>query len=119
MDLLSDPVTIGRAFDRSYIDPHQPLPICALPSQSLVRHIEQTHPLIKVNVEEQLAYYKGIQERVVGLTGDTIEFTNSAFDVGKKILVEGQGKSWMTSPPLTLACRGCRSLTCLSPAGWS
>jgi len=57
----------------------------------VVKNIQSTHPKIQVNIEEQLAYYKKIRDRIVELTGDTITFTNDAFDMGKKILVEGEG----------------------------
>ena len=53
-------------------------------------NVQSTHPKIEVNVEEQLAYYKNIRDLIVELTGDTICFTNDAFDMGKKILVEGE-----------------------------
>jgi adenylosuccinate synthase len=44
---------------------------------------------LDINVEEQLAYYKGISDRIAGMTIDTINFTNDQFEQGKRILVEG------------------------------
>lgn len=58
--------------------------------QALVKAIESQYPRIKIDVEQQLAYYKGVRPLLLPLIVDTIEFTNSAFDVGKKVLVEGE-----------------------------
>lgn len=44
---------------------------------------------LEIDVEEQLAYYKGISSRVCNMTVDTIDFTNQQYEAGKKILVEG------------------------------
>jgi adenylosuccinate synthase len=44
---------------------------------------------LEINVEEQLAYYKSISDRINGMTIDTIDFTNEQFEQGKRILVEG------------------------------
>jgi adenylosuccinate synthase len=44
---------------------------------------------LEINVEEQLAYYKGISDRITDMTIDTINFTNDQFEQGKRILVEG------------------------------
>ena len=47
------------------------------------------HPGLEIDVEEQLAYYKSISDRVNGMTVDTIQYTNDAYHNGQKILVEG------------------------------
>jgi adenylosuccinate synthase len=44
---------------------------------------------LEINIEEQLAYYKGISDRISDMTIDTINFTNDQFEQGKRILVEG------------------------------
>jgi adenylosuccinate synthase len=44
---------------------------------------------LEIDLDEQLAYYKGISERVLSMTVDTIDFTNAQFEQGKRILVEG------------------------------
>ena len=48
-----------------------------------------SYPGLEVNVEEQLAYYKSVAERVCSMTTDTIEYTNKAYQEGRQILVEG------------------------------
>merc|ERR1712003_84341 len=40
-------------------------------------------------MEGQLAYYRSIADRVSAMTTDTIEYTNDAYDTGKRILIEG------------------------------
>lgn len=40
-------------------------------------------------MDGQLEYYRSIAARVGAMTTDTIEFTNEAYDSGKKILIEG------------------------------
>jgi adenylosuccinate synthase len=47
------------------------------------------NPDLEINVEEQLAYYKSISDRITGMTIDTIVYTNDQFEQGKRILVEG------------------------------
>ena len=47
------------------------------------------HPGLEIDVEGQLAYYKSIADRISAMTTDTIEYTNEAYDMGKKILIEG------------------------------
>ena len=46
------------------------------------------YPGLEIDIDGQLAYYKSIAERVTAMTTDTIEYTNDAFDSGKKILIE-------------------------------
>jgi adenylosuccinate synthase len=46
-------------------------------------------PGLEIDIEGQLTYYKSIAERVGKMTTDTIEYTNDAYDMGKKILIEG------------------------------
>jgi len=46
-------------------------------------------PGLEIDVEGQLAYYRSIAARVGAMTTDTIEYTNDAYDMGKKILIEG------------------------------
>lgn len=49
----------------------------------------RSFPGLEIDVEGQLAYYRSISDRVNAMTTDTIEYTNEAFDMGKKILIEG------------------------------
>lgn len=51
-------------------------------------HMRANQGLV-IDVDEQLAYYKSISERVGSMTVDTIQFTNQKFKEGKRILVEG------------------------------
>jgi len=46
-------------------------------------------PGLEIDVDGQLAYYKSIAPKVCAMTTDTIEYTNDAYDTGKKILIEG------------------------------
>jgi adenylosuccinate synthase len=48
-----------------------------------------SYPGLKIDVEEQLAYYKSISDRVNAMTVDTIQYTDEAYHNGQKILVEG------------------------------
>lgn len=57
--------------------------------RALVAHHERAYDGLKVNVDEQLAYYKSVAERMSLMTVDTIDFTNEKFLDGKRILVEG------------------------------
>lgn len=44
---------------------------------------------LEVNVEEQLAYYRSVAQRIREMTVDTIQYTNEQYAAGKRILVEG------------------------------
>lgn len=57
--------------------------------RSLCDHHMRAYDGLEIDVEEQLAYYKSIADRIQTLTRDTIEFTNQQFDEGKRILIEG------------------------------
>mmetsp|Transcript_24323 Transcript_24323/g.52432 ORF Transcript_24323/g.52432 Transcript_24323/m.52432 type:complete len:545 (-) Transcript_24323:1746-3380(-) len=46
-------------------------------------------PGLEIDVEGQLAYYRSIADRISAMTTDTIEYTNDAYDSGKRILIEG------------------------------
>ena len=48
-----------------------------------------SYPGLEIDIDAQLAYYKSVAERIGAMTTDTIEFTNDAYDSGKKILIEG------------------------------
>ncbi|KAM3571112.1 hypothetical protein VYU27_006855, partial [Nannochloropsis oceanica] len=54
-----------------------------------VDSVESRYPRIKIDVEKELAYYREVRPLLLPLIQDTIDFTNCAFDSGKKILVEG------------------------------
>ena len=57
------------------------------------RELAESHmrafPGLEIDVEGQLAYYRSVANRVSAMTADTIEYTNEAYDSGKKILIEG------------------------------
>jgi len=57
--------------------------------RTLVAYHKRAYPGLEVDVEEQLTYYKGVADRVKGMTVDTIKYTNGAYKAGKRILVEG------------------------------
>mmetsp|Transcript_23659 Transcript_23659/g.36538 ORF Transcript_23659/g.36538 Transcript_23659/m.36538 type:complete len:523 (-) Transcript_23659:120-1688(-) len=57
--------------------------------RNLCDHHERAFPGLKIDVEEQLEYYKSIAERVGAMTVDTIEIINEEYAKGSKILVEG------------------------------
>mmetsp|Transcript_12331 Transcript_12331/g.22252 ORF Transcript_12331/g.22252 Transcript_12331/m.22252 type:complete len:542 (-) Transcript_12331:136-1761(-) len=46
-------------------------------------------PGLEIDVEGQLEYYRSIAPQIAAMTTDTIEYTNEAYDTGKKILIEG------------------------------
>lgn len=46
-------------------------------------------PGLVIDVEGQLAYYRSIADRISAMTTDTIEYTNDAYESGKRILIEG------------------------------
>jgi adenylosuccinate synthase len=57
------------------------------------RALAQSHmasyPGLKIDVEQQLKYYKSVAKRINEMTIDTISYTNAQYENGKKILVEG------------------------------
>jgi len=57
--------------------------------RALAEAHQSSYPGLEINIEEQLAYYQSVSERVMSLTTDTIEYTNQAYEQGKHILVEG------------------------------
>lgn len=48
-----------------------------------------SYPGLEIDVEGQLAYYKSIAAKVNSMTVDTIQYTNTLYTEGKKILIEG------------------------------
>ena len=54
-----------------------------------MKAIESQYPRIKINVEKELQFYKDVRPLLLPLIADTIDYTNDAFDGGRKILVEG------------------------------
>ncbi|GMH71291.1 hypothetical protein TrLO_g1920 [Triparma laevis f. longispina] len=57
--------------------------------RSLAEYHMAAFPGLKIDIEKELDYYRKIAPYVQSMTCDTIEFTNQAYDSGKKILVEG------------------------------
>ena len=49
----------------------------------------KSHEGLEIDVEQQLQYYKSISDFISTVTIDTIDYTNKAFNSGKRILVEG------------------------------
>jgi len=57
--------------------------------RALAEHHLTAFPGLEIDIEAELAYYKSISERVKSFTVDTIQYTNQAYEDGKRILVEG------------------------------
>jgi adenylosuccinate synthase len=57
--------------------------------RSLVSQLQKFYPDLVVDVEAELAYYKGIKNQINSLTVDSIAFANDALAKGQNILVEG------------------------------
>lgn len=57
--------------------------------RSLAEATMNAYPGLEIDIDEQLAFYKSIAERVGDMTVDTIQYTNEAYHNGQKILVEG------------------------------
>eukprot|EP00549_Striatella_unipunctata_P022178 CAMPEP_0118693344 /NCGR_PEP_ID=MMETSP0800-20121206/11850_1 /TAXON_ID=210618 ORGANISM="Striatella unipunctata, Strain CCMP2910" /NCGR_SAMPLE_ID=MMETSP0800 /ASSEMBLY_ACC=CAM_ASM_000638 /LENGTH=585 /DNA_ID=CAMNT_0006591557 /DNA_START=37 /DNA_END=1794 /DNA_ORIENTATION=- len=57
--------------------------------RSLCQHHVRAHAGLEIDVEQQLAFYKSIADRVGKMTTDTIPYINHAFETNKRILVEG------------------------------
>lgn len=57
--------------------------------RSLVTQLEISYPGLKIDVESELEYYRGIKDVIVPMIVDSIEYTNEALKRGKNILVEG------------------------------
>ena len=54
-----------------------------------MKAVESQYPRIKIDVEKELQFYKDKRPLLLPLIADTIDYTNDAFDGGRKILVEG------------------------------
>lgn len=57
--------------------------------RGLAKQIERSFPGIKVDVEEELAYYRSIRDEILPMIKDTIYYANDALESGKNILIEG------------------------------
>jgi adenylosuccinate synthase len=57
--------------------------------RTLAEQSMHAYPGLTIDIEEQLAYYKSIADRVEVMTTDTIQYTNDAYANGQRILVEG------------------------------
>jgi adenylosuccinate synthase len=57
--------------------------------RGLVSQLERSYPDFKIDVEQELAYYRSIREEILSMTTDTIQYTNTALKQGKKVLIEG------------------------------
>lgn len=57
--------------------------------RALAEHHMRSYEGLEINVEEELAFYKSVAERVSSMTVDTIDYTNQQYKEGKRILVEG------------------------------
>ena len=68
-----------------------------------MKAIESQYPRIKINVEKELQFYKDVRPLLLPLIADTIDYTNDAFDGGRKILVEGTYVTSWRRPPRTAA----------------
>lgn len=57
--------------------------------RELASQHERAFPGLEIDVDGQLEYYRSVADRITSMTTDTIEYTNDAYDTGKKILIEG------------------------------
>lgn len=57
--------------------------------KNLCKFHTDAFPGLEIDVEGELEYYKSIRERILGMTIDTIQYTNEQYMNKKKILVEG------------------------------
>ena len=55
----------------------------------LVSQLKLAHPDLKVDIEQEIAYYRKISEKLVPMITDTIYVSNNALAAGQNILVEG------------------------------
>ncbi|CAN0397191.1 unnamed protein product, partial [Discosporangium mesarthrocarpum] len=57
---------------------------------ALVQYAETAHGnSLNIDLEKEFEYYESVRELMMSMTDDTIALTNSAFDSGKRILIEG------------------------------
>lgn len=57
--------------------------------QAQVAFSKENYPDLQVNIQKQIEQYKEIKDFVLSMTVDTIDYLNTSFIEGKKILVEG------------------------------
>lgn len=57
--------------------------------RALAEHHMRSYEGLEIDIEEELAFYKSVAERVSSMTVDTIDYTNEQYKAGKRILVEG------------------------------
>lgn len=57
--------------------------------RALAEHHMRAFEGLSIDIDQELAYYKKVSERICSMTVDTIDFTNKQYKDGKKILVEG------------------------------
>merc|ERR1719498_2276342 len=59
--------------------------------RSLADQLEKSYSTqgLKIDVEEELKFYRSIREEILELTVDTVSLTHTALKDGKSILIEG------------------------------
>lgn len=57
--------------------------------RALVLFYEQNYPDLKIDIEKEIEFYRGIRESILSVTVDSVQYLNNAYISGKKILVEG------------------------------
>ena len=57
--------------------------------RALVQFIERAYPGLKIDVDNELDYYKSIREELLPMITDTISYCNDKLQQGKNVLVEG------------------------------
>jgi adenylosuccinate synthase len=57
--------------------------------RSLVATLKKFYPDLKVDVDEELAYYNSIRDKLVPMITDTITFSHKQLNQGNNILIEG------------------------------
>lgn len=65
-----------------------------------MKAIESQYPRININVEKELQFYMDVRPLLLPLIADTIDYTNDAFDGGRKILVEGKRREVASWPAI-------------------
>ena len=55
----------------------------------LANHMMTGFPGLEINLDDEMRYYQGIRDDVLGMVVDTVEYIHCAHAGGKRILVEG------------------------------
>ncbi|KAG5184211.1 adenylosuccinate synthetase [Tribonema minus] len=57
---------------------------------SLVEYYQRSYgDAVQIDLDAEIAYYREVRDQIWDMTVDTIEYVNTAYDDGKRILIEG------------------------------